>query len=242
MNHRWLLRIGAVAAITGALAQAAATVLEPQWSGDPGEAIRTIAGSGSWTLDRLLDLVGLLLVVGALAVVGRTLAGGAGQGLGARMGQPLLAVLGALGASAVLTGATLKETAEAWATAGPAAKPAYLAVFAAASQTTDALFFGAFLALGVYLAALGAAILTGGGYARWVGWACAASAVLVLVLVGDLLMLAAEAAFLAVLLGFLLFMVVLVALGVTMWQQAALSTAAAEQGAAAGGGSFPWVG
>jgi len=160
MNHRWLLRIGAVAAITGALAQAAATVLEPQWSGDPGEAIRTIAGSGSWTLDRLLDLVGLLLVVGALAVVGRTLAGGPGRDW-ARMGQPLLAVLGALGASAVLTGATLKETAEAWATAGPAAKPAYLAVFAAASQTTDALFFGAFLALGVYLAALGAAILTG---------------------------------------------------------------------------------
>ncbi|HEV8649931.1 MAG TPA: hypothetical protein VG276_11135 [Actinomycetes bacterium] len=50
-------------------------------------------------------------------------------------------------------------------------------------------------------------------------------------------MLAAEAAFLAVLLGFLLFLPVLIALGVAMWQQAALLTsAAAEQGAAVTGG------
>jgi len=77
-----------------------------------------------------------------------------------------------------------------------------------------------------------------GVYARWVGSACAACAVLVLA--GDLLMLAAEVAFLAVLVGFLLFLVVLIALGVAMWQQAALSTStAAEQGAAAGGGSAP---
>jgi hypothetical protein len=234
MNHRWLLRIGAVAAVTGALAQAAATVLEPQWSGDPDKAIRTLAGSSIWTLDRLIDLVGLLLAVGALAVVGHTLTGRASKDW-ARIGQPFLAVLGALGASAVLTEVTLKQTADAWIIAGPAAKPAYLAAFAATSQTTDAFFFGAFLALGLYLATLAVAILAGGVYARWVGWACAASALLLLV--GDPLMLAAEAAFLAVLLGFLLFLVVLTALGVALWQQAAPSTAAAaEPGAAVTGG------
>jgi hypothetical protein len=239
MNDRWLLRIGALAAITGALAQAAATVLEPEWSGDPGKAIRTIAGSSIWTLDRVLDLVGLFLVVGALAVVGRTFTGGAGRDW-ARVGQPFLAVLGGLGASAVLTGATLKQVADAWATAGPAAKPDHLAAFAAVSQITDALFFGAFLAMGAYLATLAAAILGGGVYARWVGRACAASAVLVLA--GDLVMLAAEAAFLAVLVGFLLFLVVLIALGVAMWQRAAPLTSAADRGAAAGGSSSRWVG
>jgi hypothetical protein len=234
MNDRWLLRVGAVAAVTGALAQAAATVLEPQWSGDPDQAIRTIASSSIWTLDRVLDLVGLFLVVGALAVVGRTLTGRPGRDW-ARIGQPFLAVLGGLGASAVLTGATLKQVADAWAAAGPAVKPAHLAAFAAISQTTDAFFFGAFLALGAYLATLAAAILGGGLYARWIGWTCAASALLVLA--GDLVMLAAEAAFLAVLVGFLLFLVVVIALGVAMWQRAAPLASAAERGAVTGEGS-----
>jgi len=232
MNYRRLLRIGAVAAVAGALAQVAATVLEPDRSGEPGEAIRTVARSGIWTLDRLLDLVGLFLTVGALAVVGRTFTGRPGKDW-ARVGQPFLVLLGALGASAILAGATLKEVADAWATAGPAAKPAYLAAFDVTSQTTDAFFFGAFMAMGVYLATLAAAILVGGVYARWIGWASAASALLVLV--GDLLVLAAEPAFVAVLVGFLLFMAVLVALGVTMWRQAARwASTAAEQGVSVG--------
>jgi hypothetical protein len=104
----------------------------------------------------------------------------------------------------------------------------------AASQTSDNLFFGAFMAMGLYVATLAAAILAGGVYARWFGWASAASALLVLA--GDLLVLAADAAFLAVLLGFLLFMAVLIALGVTMWRQAAPATSApAGWGAAAAG-------
>ena len=44
-----------------------------------------------------------------------------------------------------------------------------------------------------------------------------------LVLFGDLLMVALDAAFIAVLLGYLLFMVVLIALGVSMWRPAAPS-------------------
>jgi hypothetical protein len=235
MNDRWLLRVGAVAAVTGALAQATATVLEPEWSGDPGKAIGTIASSGIWTLDRALDLVGLFLVVGALAVVDRTLTDRPGRDW-VRVGQPFLAMLGGLGASAILIEATLKQVAEAWAAAGAAAKPAHLADFAAVSQLTDAFFFGAFLATGAYLAALAAAILGGGAYARWVGSACAASALLLVV--GDLVMLAAEAAFFAVLVGFLLFLVVVIALGVAMWQRAASlpSTAEPEPRAVAGGG------
>jgi hypothetical protein len=226
MNHRRLARVGALAAVIGALAQVTATVLEPERAEDPLKAISTIAGSGIWTLDRLIDLAGLLLAVGALAVVGRTFTGGPGRDW-AHVGQPFLAVMGALGASAILTGATLKDVADAWTAAGPAAKPAHLAVFAAASQTTDAFFFCAFVAMALYVGTLSAAILTGGVYARWIGWVCAASASLVLA--GDFLMLASDAAFVAVLLGFLLFMSVLIALGVTMWQQAAPSTSTTER-------------
>src|SRR6266511_6137782 len=106
----------------------------------------------------------------------------------------------------------------------------------AVSQTTDAFFFCAFVVMGLYLATLAAAILTGGVYARWIGWACAASAPLMLA--GDFLTLASEVAFFAVLLGFLLFMAVLIALGVTMWQQAEPSTSAAEPSVAVTGRDF----
>jgi hypothetical protein len=216
MNRR-LLRIGAVAAVVGVLAQVAATVLEPDLPGQSGVAIRIVAGNGIWHLDRVLDLVGTFLTVGVLTVVGQTFTDRPARQW-ARVGQPFLVLLVALGATATATGATVKNLADAWATAAPEAKPAYLAPFYATRQTTDNLFFCAFLALGLYLAALAAAILARGVYARWIGWASAAGAVLVLC--GDFLMLAADAAFVAVLAGYAIFNVVVVALGLTMWRQA----------------------
>ena len=101
--------------------------------------------------------------------------------------------------------------------AGP--RQAYLANFDAAGNLTDDLFFAVFLALGLYLTVLAAAILTGGVCARWIGWAAAISAFLVLA--GDLLLLALDAAFLALLAGFALFLAALTALGVSLWQRAA---------------------
>ena len=218
MNDGHLLRVGAVAAVAGAGASLVATVLEPDWSGDPDEAIRVVADSGFWTGGRLLDLIGLFLTVGALTVVGRTFAEGSGREW-ARAGQPFLLLLGALGAGAILTGANLEEVADAWVAAGPQAKQSYLAAFDITTSLTEALFFGAFMAMGLYLAALATAILTRGVYRRWIGWTSAASAVLVLS--GDLLLLVSESAFIAVLVGYVLYKAVLIALGVSMWRQAA---------------------
>jgi len=231
MNHRRLFRIAAIAAVTGALSQVAATVLEPGRSDVPGQAIRAAAASGIWTVDRLLDLTGFFLVIGALAVAGRMFAGGPGMDW-SRAGRPFLAILGALGASAVVTGAVLKNVADAWAAAGTTGQPAYVAAFDAVNQLTDALFFAAFMAMSAYLATLAAAILTGGGYARWIGWASAAAAILVLG--GDLLVLVIDAAFIAELLGFALFLLVTAAMGVTMWRQARW-TPAGDHGAGGGG-------
>ncbi len=220
MSNHGLLRIGAAAALAGAIGQLLATVLEPDWSGEPGEAVRVVAASGFWDGERLFDLIGVLLTVGALTVVSRTFPEGPGREW-ARVGQPFLVLMGALGAGAVMAGANMKELADAWAGAAPGAKQSYLASFDAASNATDDLFFAAFMTLGLYLAALAAAILTGRVYARWVGWASAVSAALVLS--GDLLLLASDAAFVAVLAGFVLFMVVLIALGASMWQRAVAS-------------------
>ena len=212
-----ILGVGAVAAVAGALSQLVATVLEPDWSGEPGDAARVVADSGFFVTDRVVDLIGVLLTVGGLTVVYRTFAEGAGRDW-ARLGQPFLVLMGALGSAGVVAGAVMKEMADRWADASGGAKQSYLASFDAASNLTEDLFFAAFLALGLYLAALAVAILTGGVYARWIGWAAAVSAFLVLA--GDLLLLASDAAFVALLAGFVLFLAALIALGVSLWRQA----------------------
>ena len=146
-TNRQLLRLAAVAAVSGALAQLVATVLEPEVGDNAREAIRTVAESGVWTAGRLVDLIGVLLTVGALTIVGRTFADGPGRDW-ARAGQPFLVLMGALGAGAVVAGATLKDVADAWVAAAPQAKASYLVVFDSATNLTDALFFAAFLAMG----------------------------------------------------------------------------------------------
>ena len=213
-----ILRVGAVAAVAGALGQLVATVFEPDWSGEPDDAVRVVADSGPFIALRVVDLIGVLLTVGALTVVSRTFAEGAGRDW-ARLGQPFLVLMGALGSAGVVGGAVMKELADSWADASGGAKQSYLTAFDAAGNLTDDMFFAAFLALGLYLAALAAAILTGNVYARWIGGAAAISAVLVLA--GNLLLLASDVAFLALLAGFALFLAALIALGVSLWRQAA---------------------
>jgi hypothetical protein len=132
MDDRRLLRFAAVAAVGGALAQVVAGVLEPDWGGDPGQAVRVVADSGLWTGDRLLDLIGLFLTVGALTVVCHTFAEGPGRQW-ARVGQPFLVLMGALGAGAIVAGANMKELADSWTEAAPTAKQPYLAAFDAAT-------------------------------------------------------------------------------------------------------------
>jgi len=221
MNDSHLLRVAGGAAVAGATAQFLASLLEPDWGGEPGKAVRVVADNSFWNGDRLLDLIGVFLTVGALTVVGRTFAERSGCEW-ARVGQPFLVLMAALGASAVATGATMKVLAQRWADAAPQLKQSYLAAFDAASRLTEVLFFAAFIALALYLTALAVAILAHRVYARWIGWTAAASAILVLT--GDLLNISFDAAFLAVLAGYVLFIGVLVALGVSMWRHASRRT------------------
>jgi hypothetical protein len=215
-----LLRVGAVAAVGGAVASLIATVAEPDSSGDPTHAVRVVANSSVWTFDRLLDLIGALLLVGGLTVCRGTFAKNTGYEW-ARVGQPFLVLMGALGAGAVISGATMKDMADAWTAALPQPKQSYLAAFDASSNATDDLYFGAFLALGMYSSMLAAAILTGGPYSRRLGWAVAVSAALVTS--GDLLMVVVGAAFVAVLVGYLLFLLVAILIGTAMWRGASHS-------------------
>jgi hypothetical protein len=219
MNTTWPLRLGACAAVTGASAQLIATILEPDWGGDTDKAVRVVADSGLWNTDRLIDLIGVFLTVVALTVAQRALVG-AGK-VWAGVGQPLLVLMAALGASAIATGAAMKEMADTWVDAEAGAKGSYLATFHGLVGTTEVLFFGAFLALGLYLVALAAAITAEAVFPHWIGWAAALSAVLMLS--GNLLSIRFDAAWLAVLAGFAVFVLTLVALGVSMWRRAGLA-------------------
>ncbi len=147
MVHGRLLRIGAIAAIAGALAQLLATVLEPELSEDLSKALRSTADSDSFAIDRLIDLIGVYLTVFGLIVVGLTIAERVGSQY-VRVGQPFLVLMGALGGSAVIAGAALKEIADDWAEAVPGDRQTYRSAFAAVRELEEDLFFGAFLALG----------------------------------------------------------------------------------------------
>ena len=218
MDDRRLLRLAAVAALIGAVAQLVASVLEPDLTEDPGEAVRVVANNGFWIGDRLLHLLGLFLAVGVFTVVGHTFAEGPGRQW-ARAGQPFLVLMGALGAGGIVSAAVLKDIADTWVETAPAAREPYLVSFDATSTATEDLLWVALLALGLYLTALAVAILSGGVYARWIGWVSAVGAVLLLG--GELLELVFEAAFVGVLAGYVLFIVVLIAVGVSMWRHAA---------------------
>ena len=133
-----------------------------------------------------------------------------------RAGQPVLALIGALGGGAVLVAAALGPLADDWLAADQGVRIAYRAAYTATSETATALFFGAFLVIGLYLAILAAAILGGSAFPRWTGRLGLAAAALLVV--GDPLMIADERAFLLVLVGFGLFNVLLFALGMLIWR------------------------
>jgi hypothetical protein len=218
MNSNHLLRLGAAAAVLGVVLQLAAAILEPERDGDTDKAIRTIAESGAWTGRWLVHLTGIVLIVVAVAVVTRTLSEGPAKEW-ARVGQPLFVIAGALGVTEVLVGGSTKHLADGWASAAPGAKLSYTAAFEGAWNATVDLDFGALLLLALYLAMLAAAILSGDVYARWLGWTCAVAAPLLFV--GILLELRSPVGTALVVVGNVLFFVVLISLGLSMWRRAA---------------------
>jgi hypothetical protein len=226
MNSTHLLRIGAGAVFLGVIAQLAAAILpgEPiRVVGGADEALRAIADSDAWTVLWLVHLTGIVLLITAVSVLTRTFSGGSAREW-ARVGQPLFVIAGALGVAEVLAAASTKDLADGWAEAAtPEGRLPYLTAFESAWNLTVYLDFGALLLLGLYLGTLAAAILAGDVYARWLGWTSAVAAPLLVV--GIVLELRSPVGTALVLVGNLLFFVVLVALGVTMWRRGAASGA-----------------
>ncbi|MDQ3792501.1 MAG: hypothetical protein M3341_07650, partial [Actinomycetota bacterium] len=146
--------IDAVAGIVGALLAMVGNLLHPATPiGDPQGVARTIAQSESWVLVHLVIVVGLIIMLGGLVALSRSIEGG---------------VAGAL---AQLGSVAAKHLADAWEAAPPEEEAAALRVLLAEEAINFALaaLFNILFA-GITFILLGLAVALSGEYPGWLGW------------------------------------------------------------------------
>ena len=175
MQERTLLRIGAVSLIVGfvlTIVHVALLVVDAPLS-DPGDTeafIQSIVDSSIWAGIHVLVLVPLLLGVGGLLALYRSITGEPGAAL-AQLGFAAV-LMGAAITSvsvAILGGGAMKELADAWAAAADKEVP-----FAVAKATILVSFdigsWGNLVFYGVAPILYGLAISLTGIYPKWLGW------------------------------------------------------------------------
>src|SRR5215216_2993840 len=167
-----IFRIGAVAGIVGSLLAMVGNLLHPATpAGNPEGVARTIAQSANWVLVHLVIVVGLILMLGALIALSRSIEGGLAGAL-AWLGS-IAAVAGVtVGVILVIVdGVAAKHLADAWEAAPPDEAAAALRVVVAEEAINFALasLFNILFA-GVTFIVLGLAVASSGEYPRWLGW------------------------------------------------------------------------
>lgn len=173
MPERTFLRIGAGAAMIGAILAIVVNALFPRIA-DPSDTeavLTTVAESTLWTGNSVgLSLSGLLLV-GGLAGLYRSITAGAGAAW-ARMGFAAALAGGTLFfAWAAVTGFAVDRAAQAWVEAPAAEKAVALHVAGAVGDIWFALFTAwTILLFGVAFLLYGLAISLSDGYPKWLGW------------------------------------------------------------------------
>jgi hypothetical protein len=171
-SKEWILRIGAGAGIAGSLVAMVGNLLHPATpTGDPEGVARTIAESDIWVADHLAIVLGLILMLGGLVAIARSITVGASGAL-ARLGE-VAAVAGVTVGLILVTldGVAAKHIAEAWAAAPPEEAPAALRLVLAEETINFALaaLFNILFA-GVTFILYGLAVVLSGMYPRWLGW------------------------------------------------------------------------
>jgi len=135
-----ILRIGSVAGFVGSLLAMVGNLLHPATPiGDPEGVARTIAHSESWVPVHLVIVVGLILMLGGLVAISRSIEGGLAGAL-ARLGS-VAAVAGVtVGMILVIVdGVAAKHLADAWEVAPPEEAAAALRVVLAEEAINFAL-------------------------------------------------------------------------------------------------------
>src|SRR5829696_8702559 len=167
-----IFRIGAVAGIVGSLLAMVGNLLHPATpTGNPEGVARTIAQSERWVLVHLVIVVGLILMLGALVALSRSIEGGV---------PGALALLGSIAAVAGVTlgvilvivdGVAAQHLADAWEVAPSDQAAAALRVVVAEEAINFALasLFNILFA-GITFILLGLAVAWSGEYPVWLGW------------------------------------------------------------------------
>jgi hypothetical protein len=167
-----IFRIGSIAGIVGALLAMVGNLLHPATPiGDPEGVAQTIAQSEIWVPVHLVIVVGLILMLGGLVAISRSVEGGVAGAL-AQLG--FVAAVAGVTVGVVLVivdGVAAKHLADAWEAAPPGEAAAALRVVLAEEAINFALasLFNILFA-GVTFILLGLAVAWSGEYPGWLGW------------------------------------------------------------------------
>jgi hypothetical protein len=178
-SQRWILRLGGVAAIVGSLAGMIGNLVHPATPlDDPPGVARAIADSDAWTAIHLVIIAGIVLMLGGLLAVYRSIPDGLAGAL-ARFGWAAAIAGIAVGTILViLDGVTAKQLADDWAAAPPDERAAALRVVLA-NETANLALASLFniLFAGVTFILYGLAVALSDAYPRWLGWVAVAAGV-----------------------------------------------------------------
>ena len=175
MTERRLLRIGAAAAFVGAIAAivllAVIPVEDEEYIDAPAAAFQEIASNAFWIPWSTLLLLSMLLILGGLGAISRSMTGDRGE-VWSRAGFIAAAVGAAVGVVLMgVDGTALKKAAESWVNASA---PDKAAAFSAAEALAGISLGLAALWVTVFFGLVGAlyglAISVGNRYPRWLGW------------------------------------------------------------------------
>jgi hypothetical protein len=176
---RGTVRIGATAGIAGSIVAMVGNLHHPATpTGDPEGVARTIADSEIWVIDHLTIVIGLILMLGGLVAISRSITVGLPGSL-SRLGQ-LAAVAGVTVGLILVTldGVAAKHLADAWATA-PAGDQMVAVRILAAEETMNFALAALFniLFAGVTFILYGLAVARSGLFPRWLGWLAVAAGI-----------------------------------------------------------------
>jgi hypothetical protein len=167
-----LARIGAVAAVVGAVTLFAATFLHPM-EADPNDAVAAFteyAADPLWVTSHLGQFLGVLLLGAGLVALSAVMDPGAPSAW-AQIGRMGTAVsVAATAALQAVDGVALKVAVDRWAAAEGAARTSAFEAAFAVRQVEIGLASLTGLTFGLTLVVFGVAMLLGRRFPRWLGW------------------------------------------------------------------------
>jgi hypothetical protein len=178
-TQRWIFRLGAAAAIVGSLAGLVGNLIHPVAPlDDPAGVARTIADSDAWTAIHLVIVAGIMLMLGGLLALYRSIPEGL-AGAFAQLGWAAAVAGIAVGlVLVILDGVAAKQLAEEWSRAPADEQAAALRVVLANESVNFALasLFNILFA-GATFILYGLAVAFSRVYPRWLGWIAVAAGV-----------------------------------------------------------------